>query len=385
VKALDRQNIGTIDHLDDHAGTVHVTFVAADGRIGERDLPWDTVVILDRAAPTRPLSDAAQRALQRYRASIEPKITQWNATVTALGSYPAEVDHMGRAIHQHVTAGAAQLTGTQPGWLDQLIGPRPADPIGEATWDNAAADIAAWRSRHDITAPGLGAAPADTELSDQWAQLTRRLAATRSWLAAVDRHEPSWPAIRSHHDLIERRRTLETIFDGAPADTRPLIHAVRAGQLALADVDEILHAATATRDARQHWILEHWPHVVEYAEINDTLAQQSWGPDTRQLLDGLDEFDTNDDLRDSIDAEAPWLQAAMCALDTHDADQLTDAQIDWLNDVANYRSTHHVTSRDPLGAIPDDADRNAAFDALLSDLGATRRAEQPEPHLSIEL
>ena len=39
VKALDRHNLGTIDSLDDRSGTVHVVFVAVDGRIGERQLP----------------------------------------------------------------------------------------------------------------------------------------------------------------------------------------------------------------------------------------------------------------------------------------------------------------------------------------------------------
>jgi hypothetical protein len=365
VKALDRHNIGTIEDLNDQQGTVHVVFISPDGDVGERNLPWSQVVILDRAADARELTATAQTALDRYRGGIESKITRWNDTVTALGSYPDEVDHMQRAIHQHVTAAAAQLTGTQPDWLDQLIGPRPADPIGETTWDTAATEIARWRSLHGITERGLGTPPAESDLNGQWAQLSRRLAATRNWLAAAGRHEPSWSATRSHRDLVERRHTLEAILDTAPDDTRGVIVAVRAGQLALTDIDEILRAADTARDARKRWILEHWPHVVEHAEVTAALEQQQWGPDRQQLLGDLDEYDLDPPLEHAIDADEPWLQPALCALAIDERGQLNEAQIDWLNDVATYRDNHRVTTRDPLGALPDEPARRRQFDELV--------------------
>ena len=109
-----------------------------------------------------------------------------------------------------------------PDQLDQLIGPRPADPVGADTWDDAVADIARWRSTHHLTQPGIGAAPDDPATFEQWRQLNVRLAATRAWLVAVDRHEPSWPATRPHAELIARRHTLEAIFDAAPPDASPM-------------------------------------------------------------------------------------------------------------------------------------------------------------------
>ena len=60
-------------------------------------------------------------------------------------------------------------------------------------------------------------------------------------------------------------------------------------------------------------------------------------------------------------------------------------QIDWLNDVATYRATHRVTSRDPLGPLPDEPGRLDEFDALLTELRDVRAQPAERVDLGIEL
>ena len=58
MKAWDRRNVGTITAIDDAAGSIEVTFVAADGRIAARRMGWGDVTIvlprhpLPRGCPT---------------------------------------------------------------------------------------------------------------------------------------------------------------------------------------------------------------------------------------------------------------------------------------------------------------------------------------------
>jgi conjugative relaxase-like TrwC/TraI family protein len=378
VRPADRHNVGTVTAIDDDAGQGVVWFVSPDGREADKVFGWQHLVIIDRGVARHDLSPAAEASLGRIRAGIDRRRAVWSATVTALGSYPAEDEQMDRAIRQHIAARTARLAGAQPDWLDQLIGPRPADPVGAGTWDGLVAEIARWRSRYNITGDGIRPAPADVDQRAVWQQLNQRLAATRSWLHTADRHEPSWPAVRSHAELIARRRELDAILDTAPDDTRPVIAAVRAGQLALTDVDEILRQAGEGRDARKHWILEHWPHVVEYAEVTTTLREGRWGPDARRLLGQLDEEAFTPALATAIDDNEPWLQAALCAIDADDDTPLTAAQVDWLNDVADHRRANEIGSRDPLGPIPTDRTELTQFDHLLNGLHHARRTPEHE-------
>ena len=227
--------------------------------------------------------------------------------------------------------------------------------------------------------PGLGPVPDDPERRTQWEALSRRASATRRWLVEGDRHEPSWPAVRSRMELVDRRKELLAIFETAPADTRPVIDAVRSGQLAFVDVDEILRTAIAERNERRHWILEHWPHVVEYAEVSDAIIAGAWGPDAGLLLGELHEHEIGDALNVAITSHAPWLQAALCAFDADDDTPLTDRQITWLNDVADYRQRHNVTTRDPLGTEPIDPEQHDTFMELLTDLNNARPGRQLDP------
>jgi conjugative relaxase-like TrwC/TraI family protein len=378
VRPEDRHNVGTVTAVDDHAGAALVEFVSPDDRCAEKTFAWQDLVIIDRGIANHDLSAAARAALDEIRAGIDKRLSAWSAIVTGLGSYPGEDDQMDRAIRQHVTTRASRLAGVQPDWLDQLIGPRPADPVGAGTWDGLAADVARWRSRHHIVGDGIGAAPDDADGRQQLQQLNQRLVTTRSWLRHVDRHEPSWPAIRSRTELLQRRHQLDVIFDTAPSDTRPVIAALRGGQLALDDVNELLQQASDGRQARNQWILEHWPHVVESAEVTATLTERRWGPDADVLLGGVDPDAVREQLAAAIHAGGPWLQAALCAIDADDDTPLTDTQVDWLNQVAEHRDANRITSRDPLGPIPTDRAKLARFDALLNGLHDARPVAEPE-------
>ena len=170
------------------------------------------------------------------------------------------------------------------------------------------------------------------------------------------------------------------------ADTRTVITAARNGQLALSDIDEIIRQAEATRQARQHWILEHWPHVVEYEEVDTTLRQQTWGPDPDEAFAGIDDRHFSEPLAAAIDSDQPWLRAALVALDPDDHTALDDDQIDWLNKVSEYRATHGITSRDPFGPVPLDHDQRDEHYALLIQLDDTRAGIQTDtPDLGVEL
>ena len=68
------------------------------------------------------------------------------------------------------------------------------------------------------------------------------------------------------------RKSLGDIIATAPADTRHLVAQLQHGQLSLDDTAELLQTALAQQDARHHWIIEHWPHIVEYQEL---LAAES--------------------------------------------------------------------------------------------------------------
>ena len=306
----------------------------------------------------------------------------WSDTVIALGSDRDEVTVLQRAVDRAVAIGVGELAGAQPDWLHHLIGPRPTDPIGATSWDAIVGDVVAWRQRHPATAggDGLGPTPDDTIDAREWQDLTARCASARTWLTTAARHEPSWPVVRSHRELSRRHQELDAILDTAPDDTRHVINAARSGQLALTDLDEIVRNANDTRTARKHWILEHWPHVVEYAEITNTLRNQTWGPDPDAAFAGIDHRAIGDDLATALTTEQPWLRTALVALDPDDHTPLTDDQLNWLNNVAAYRTAHNVTGRDPLGSAPIDTVAHDEYLALLDDLDHARVRPEPREH-----
>ena len=280
VKALDRHNIGTIIGLDDTAGEVLVGFLSADGKCAERSLAWQEVEILDAHATPRSLPDTARTRLAQLTHAADATLATWTSYLADNGVEPGEADNVQQAIRRVIERATNTLIADQPQWLTTLVGYQPADPIGTQTWTTAVRDIATWRTRHHHTGDDVGILPVlDDAARQAWEALSTRLVHTKAWLDHRDPPTVLWPHRRSHHELVARRTELDQIFETAPADQQPLIARLRRGDPQLLDdTAEVLKAALDNQHARRHWILEHWPHIVEYAEITNTLTTPTLGP-----------------------------------------------------------------------------------------------------------
>ncbi|MCU1394483.1 MAG: conjugative relaxase, partial [Ilumatobacteraceae bacterium] len=282
------------------------------------------------------------------------------------GVRPGDHRNYQRATERHILRHAARLGAERPTWLTDLIGDRPGDIAGARAWDDAVREITTWRLQHQLTDDfiGIGPRPAGTDTARDWSQLLGRLGLTRTWLDTTDRQEPAWPTTPSYTELVSRTDELDRLLATAPADYRQLINELQTGQLSLDDTTDLLTEALAHQSARQNWIIEHWPHIVEYQEANRTLATGTWGPDP-QMLRTLPADGAGASLAAAIDRDEPWLRAALCAIaDRNDTGIEPDA-IDWLNDVAVFRADYDLTSTQPLGAPQPLRERQAERRALL--------------------
>lgn len=54
--------------------------------------------------------------------------------------------------------------------------------------------------------------------------------------------------------------------------------------LPLDELDSLLTDFTSAHRDRQHWILQHWPHVVEASHVTAALGAASLQRDPQQLL-----------------------------------------------------------------------------------------------------
>jgi hypothetical protein len=100
--------------------------------------------------------------------------------------------------------------------------------------------------------------------------------------------------------------------------------------------------------ARRQWILEHWPHVVEYAQINHTLDHGLAGPDPTPLIAAL-ATSAHPDLAAAATASETWLVTLAAQISVPDSDSIDPATEALLGDVADYRQRWAVTSQSPLG------------------------------------
>jgi len=363
VKALDRDNIGTIVSLDDTDGTVRVEFVATNGRIAERDLRWDQTEIIDPSTPQpRRLTTEAQVTLDRWAAPVRQRVDRWYQILADHGVGPSDRHVHERAARLNIDRAAAHLAATQPAWLADLLGARPTRPAAAQVWDDTVAHIAGHRARHHITDPGtgFGPVPADPTLAAVWGHGHAMVAQARVWLDTHTIRPTIGPArTRSIRELKDRRHELDVIFELAPADHRGLIGELQAGgQLPFDDVAELLTDALAAQGERRRWILEHWPHVVEYAQTTATIDAGLAGPDSTAVLTGLT---TARDPRLAHAAEegAPWLVTLAARLILADGSPATAGAVQLLGDVAGYRHRWGITHPDPLGVAAADPEQAA--------------------------
>jgi hypothetical protein len=155
-------------------------------------------------------------------------------------------------------------------------------PGAAARWRFADRDADRLPDRVD----GLGPPPSfETPDYDTWAQASTHMARNRLWLT-THQHQPATSPTpsRSLQELEERRVQLEVLFTTAPRDQSRLIHVLTTGQLTLDNLNQTLDHALSTQNERRHWILEHWPHIVEQTQITHALATDTHSPDRHPLV-----------------------------------------------------------------------------------------------------
>jgi conjugative relaxase-like TrwC/TraI family protein len=272
VSPADRNNVGTITGIDDYTATVVVRFVSVDQRSADRTFDWSDLRIVDNT-PEQPITPAAEHTLTRLLDALDEQITEWEHTLATHGVNPIDARRYSAAVERCIDQAANTLRADQPDWTRQLLGHRPVDVVGARTWDDALRDVARWRLAADIPTnePGLGATPVDAATREEWRVLNTSLADTRVWLATTDRTLPDEAVTRTVEQLLERSEELDKIFATAPADCRHIIDELHNGQLTLDDTAELLNFAVNQQTDRQAWIIEHWPHIVEYLEIDRAL------------------------------------------------------------------------------------------------------------------
>jgi conjugative relaxase-like TrwC/TraI family protein len=259
VSPTDRHNIGTVIHIDDRDGTATLHFTSRHGHDAERTFGWQELRFVEPREPQpRPLEPTAQHTLHRLTREIETAIDAWDHTLRSHTVEPGDARIYTAATQRALDRASSRLAADQPDWLHQLLGRRPADVAGARTWDNAVGTIGGWHLTHP---EGADSDPAGAHQLRTW------IAQTRTWLDTTNRTMPTATVMRSGADINERRTELEQILDNAPPDCRNIIDQLQHGQLALDDVDVLLRSALDQQGARRLWILEHWPHIVEYAEI----------------------------------------------------------------------------------------------------------------------
>ena len=356
AKALDRNNIGTVTALDDTAGTVHVVFVSADGRRAERDLPWSGVQIIDPNTTARALPQAATETLDRLTTPLRDHHDRWTRILRTHGLTPGDRDRYERAARLSIDRATNTLAAAQPRWLTDLVGSRPSRPAAAQIWDDTIATISAHRLRHrlDDHTPGLGPCPTEPRAAELWEQTQRSVARARIWL---DTHDPA-PIVsptrtRNAVELDQRRRELETVLATAPTDQRSLITQLCAeGTLPYDNVNELLTDALSTQNDRQRWILEHWPHVVEYAQLRTTIDAP--GPDLDGLLSAIETAGRPALVR-AVESGEPWLHRVAAALATPEG--LDVGAVSLLGDIAEHRQRWDIHEPFPLGSAAWDPEQ----------------------------
>ena len=279
VKPADRHNIGVVTGIDDHNATATVCFTSAAGRSVTRSFPWDEIqIVTPRNPEPRELTPEIEAHLEAMNGPARDQVDAWLRILRDAGVAPGDADRYSRAAAVAVDRAAARLVATRPTWLTDMLGDRPTTPQHAHAWDDAVREIAAYRARAgvDEAHPGIGPCPVGAADAEAWHQVTGMVAGTRTWL---DRQpDQVGPVVtgRSTEDLVSRRAELDAILDTAPPDQRHLIAQLRIGdQLPFDNTADILRAALEGEASRRDWILTHWPHIVEHAEIDRVLDEES--------------------------------------------------------------------------------------------------------------
>jgi len=271
VKPADRHNIGVVTGIDDHNATATVCFTSASGRSATRSFPWDEIQIVTPPNPEpRELTPEIEAHLEAITRPARDQVEAWHRILQAAGVAPGDADRYSRAAAVAADRAAARLVAIRPTWLTDLLGDRPTTAQHAHAWDDAVREIAAYRARSGVEEAhqAIGPCPLGAAEAETWHQVTGLAALTRTWLDRQPDHIGPVIAGRSVEDLVARRTELDAILDTAPPDHRHLIAQLRSGdQLPFDNTADVLRAALEGEASRRDWILTHWPHIVEHAEI----------------------------------------------------------------------------------------------------------------------
>lgn len=275
VKAHDRDNIGMVVSIDDTTGTAGIRFVSVTGREAHRQLRWDQIeIVTPSAPPPRTLSAELAERLAQEQDRVEATVERWEDHLRRHGIEPGDAQRCERAAQALVAHAYDRTVATAPAWITETLGTRPTTPAEAQVYDDALRAIVTWRLQahvHDRI-DGIGPRPVDSEFAARWDALAATTVNARRWLATHD-PEPQERHPRTAVELTDRLDKLDAILTTAPDDLRDLIPALRAGHmLPFDDLAQVLDDALASVGARRDWILEHWPHVVEHAEITRQLV-----------------------------------------------------------------------------------------------------------------
>lgn len=347
----DRHNLGVVIDVDDAAGTATLHFASAEGREHVERFPWSQLRVVDADAAERELSPSARRALAVMLAPTVDDLERWHAIVDDLGVELGEGDRYRHALHNIVERATAKLIADQPDWLRTFVGAKPFDPAGDQVWHDNVQQIARYRVAHELhdSTSGIGPRPIESDgVGDgaDWDRLQLHVARTRVWLATSDRLEPTYPIAASRRELHERRQQLGQLFATAPAHARHTVDELLHGRLDLNDTADVLARADLATDARRRWIIDNWPHVVEFQEINRTLATGTWGPDPA-LLDAIAGPHDHPLVQD-IAHQPVWLRQALGRIAEPDATELSQHQIDRLSAIAHVRQRLGIAPSAPV-------------------------------------
>jgi conjugative relaxase-like TrwC/TraI family protein len=275
VRALDRDNVGSVVALDDTAGTCDVLFVNDQGRSATRTMGWSELVVIDQPEPAA-LTAEAVATLGGIADDLDRAAREWADALAPHGAEPGDAHRYQRAANVACDRAAHLLRADPPEWLTNWLGPRPTDGPGAAVWDGSVARIAAHRAVHEIddATPGLGPPLPEPAASTGWQELMLQTLRDRIWLTdrghEPQRVHPAMPATTMH----ERRAELQALMSTAPADHRELIEHLTAGDIGSAAIHEHLVAAVNAQQERRDWIVANWPHVVELEQLNELIAAQ---------------------------------------------------------------------------------------------------------------
>lgn len=275
VRAIDRDNVGHVLSIDDHAGACLVQFDSIDGRTAVKTLDWSELVVIDHPDTAELTPAAAETVARRTNAALTAE-SEWAAALAEHGVRPGDATTYRRAVHTAADNAARALQADPPEWLTTWLGSRPTAPAAASVWDDATTRIAHHRLLHDIAQDehGIGTCPADPVEVDRWQDLMLRLLEDRLWL--VDHTTPEvvpLPAA-TPQELVDRRAELERLLATAPADQQQFIDRIVRSELDPTEMHEYLSAAVAVQDERRDWILTNWPHLVELEQVAALIAEQ---------------------------------------------------------------------------------------------------------------